>query len=71
MTPLKLTTFITAVANAISANLSDDDLNLTAAAFTQIGDTLATISLQRAICNTKNADGRENSAHEAATSNPQ
>ena len=51
MTPLELTSLITASANFIACNTDDDDcLGLIGAAFTQLGDTLTTISLQRAIC---------------------
>lgn len=41
---------VTLLANTIAANLSDDELALTAAVLTQLGDTLATIAAQRAIC---------------------
>ena len=53
MNPCELTASITALANAIACQLSDDDLELAAAIFTQLGDTLATISIQRSLCNKK------------------
>ena len=45
-----LTFAITTVANLLSENLSDDELALAAASFTQLGDTLATIATQRSFC---------------------
>jgi len=53
MNTCELTVGITAAANAIARGLSDDELSLAAAAFTQLGDTLATISVQRAMCRPK------------------
>lgn len=38
---------ITALANAIACHLADDELSLTASVFTQLGDTLSTIAIQR------------------------
>ena len=56
MTPLEITTSVTALANLIACNTPDDDeLSLLGAIFTQLGDTLATISIQRAICDKKNS----------------
>ena len=43
----KLTASITAVANGIACGLDTSQLNLLSAIFTQLGDTLATISAQR------------------------
>lgn len=48
--PLALTTAINTLAVAIAGNLSDDELVLCAAVLTQLGDTLATIATQRALC---------------------
>ena len=53
MNALELTSSITALANAIACQISDDELVLLAAVFTQLGDTLATISVQRDICEKK------------------
>lgn len=50
--PLALTTAINTLAVSLAQNLNDEDLDLTAAILTQLGDTLATISLQRARCKT-------------------
>lgn len=49
MNPCELSMNITVIANALAENLSDDDLAITAAAFTQLGDTLATIATSRAL----------------------
>ena len=50
MNPLKLTTTITALANAIACKLSVDQLNLLGVILTQLGDTIITIATQRSIC---------------------
>jgi len=50
MNPCELTLSITAFANAIAAELSDDELSVVAAVATQLGDTLATIAAQRSLC---------------------
>lgn len=50
MDSLNLTASVTVLANSIACRLSDDELNLAAAYFTQLGDTLATISVSRDIC---------------------
>ncbi len=47
MRPLPLTLSITLYANALACQINDDQLDLLAAIFTQLGDTLATISTQR------------------------
>lgn len=44
---LALTTSVNTLAVAIAAQLNDADLGLMAAILTQLGDTLATISVQR------------------------
>ena len=48
--PLALTTTVNSLAVAIAGRLNDEELDLTAAILVQLGDTLATISTQRAIC---------------------
>lgn len=55
MSPFELTTFINTTANAIACNMSDDELNLLSTVFSQLGDTLATISVQRSICTNSNS----------------
>ncbi|MGN0715421.1 MAG: DUF6774 domain-containing protein [Anaerovoracaceae bacterium] len=47
MQAFELTASITAVANGIACGLDINQLNLLSAIFTQLGDTLATISAQR------------------------
>lgn len=51
MNALQLTNFINTTANFIACNVDDDELNLLSAIFSQLGDTLTTISVQRSICN--------------------
>lgn len=41
---------VTALANALACQLSDNDLALAITIFSQIGTTLATIAAQRAVC---------------------
>ena len=53
MNALELTSSISALAIAIACQVNDDELDLLAAVFTQLGDTLATISVQRDICEKK------------------
>lgn len=48
--PLALTTGVNTLAVAISQQLDDGELELAAAVFAQLGDTLATIAVQRAVC---------------------
>ena len=48
--PLALTTTVNSLAVAISGPLNDEELGLVAAILVQLGDTLATIATQRALC---------------------
>lgn len=48
--PLALTTMVNSLAVAIAGQLSGEELDLAAAILVQLGDTLATISTQRALC---------------------
>ena len=48
--PLALTTAINTLAVAIAGELNDEDLALAAVILTQLGDTLATIGVQRSRC---------------------
>lgn len=50
MNSCELTASITALANALACQLSTDEVSLLGAAFVQLGDTLATIALQRTLC---------------------
>lgn len=50
MTPCEITATVTAVANFISCNFTDEQIDLLGAIFVQLGDTLATISAQNALC---------------------
>ena len=45
-----LTATITALANALACQLSEDELNLLGVTLTQLGDTLLTLATQRSIC---------------------
>ena len=50
MNACELTAAITAFANYLACQLTDDDLNLVGVTLTQLGDTLLTIATQRSIC---------------------
>ena len=50
MKALELTAAITAVANMVACGLTVGELAVVAGIFVQIGDTLATIAAQRALC---------------------
>lgn len=58
MNPCELTTGVTALANVLANSLTDDELELVAALFMQLGDTLATIAVQRSICSRSKANLR-------------
>lgn len=46
MNACELTLSITLLANAIASKVTDDEIELLAVIFTQLGDTLTTISVQ-------------------------
>ena len=48
--PLALTTSINTLAVAVAAQLNDNELNMVAAIFNQLGDTLETLAAQREFC---------------------
>jgi hypothetical protein len=50
LNPCQLTTLVTALANTLAQNLTDDQLEVFSAMTVQLGDTLGTISAQRSIC---------------------
>ena len=46
----ELTASITAIANWLACQLTEDELNLLGASLTQLGDTLITIATQKSFC---------------------
>ena len=50
MNSLELTGSVTALANAIACRLTPNEIALVAGILVQLGDTLATIAAQRALC---------------------
>ena len=50
MNYLELTMAVTALANAISCDLSVAEIALVAGLFVQLGDTLATIAAMKSVC---------------------
>lgn len=56
MNPCELTAAVTAVANTLACKLSDDELALLSAVLMQLGDTLATILVQKELCDKYNAE---------------
>ena len=59
MNPCKLTASITALANIFASGLSIEETTMLSTFFVQLGDTLATIATQRAICEA-NENKRQN-----------
>ena len=53
MNSCQLTASVTAIANALSSNLSVEETTLLATVLVQLGDTLATIATHRTICEAK------------------
>ena len=53
MNSLELTSAVTALANAIACRLTLNELALLAGILVQLGDTLATIAAQKALCEEK------------------
>ncbi len=51
--PLALTTAVNTLAAALARNLNNEELALWSAVLTQMGDTLATIAVQRQLCQRK------------------
>ena len=50
MNGCQLTAFVTAAANALAKNATQEQIELMAAVFTQLGDTLATIAVAQSAC---------------------
>ncbi|MGN1000036.1 MAG: DUF6774 domain-containing protein [Faecousia sp.] len=53
MNACNLTVAITALANTIACGLTTEEISLISAVFMQLGDTLATIAAQSALCQAK------------------
>ena len=53
MNTFELTSAVTVLANAIACRLTPEELGLVAGIFVQLGDTLATIAAQRALCDSQ------------------
>lgn len=60
MDDCELIVTVTAIACAISKNCSDDEISIMAAVFTQLGDTLATITTNRESRNQNNNNNNNN-----------
>ena len=50
MNACELTASVTAIANLLAQNFTDDELNILGVVLTQLGDTILTIVTQRSIC---------------------
>ena len=55
--PLALTTAVNTLATAMARCLDDSELAVAAAILTQLGDTLATIAVQRSLCSGETPSG--------------
>ena len=53
MNPCELTASVTALANALACRLNADELGLLSAVLLQLGDTLATIVVQKTLCSNR------------------
>lgn len=53
MNPCELTMAITALASTIACGRTAEEIDLLGALFVQLGDTLATIAAQKALCDDK------------------
>ncbi len=69
MNGCELISFITALACSMIQCFPDDDLELLAAAFTQLADTLATYLTQKSIKESKNDDDTCNNKNESKNCN--
>lgn len=58
MNGCELTASISALASLMAGKLSDSELALTAAVFTQLGDMLATLAVQRDLCRAVEQDAQ-------------
>ena len=56
MNSCEFVTYISALACTIAKDRSGDELELLAAVFNQLGDTLATIAVREEICTSKDTD---------------
>ena len=54
--PCELTVAITSLANIIASGLTTEEISLISSVFMQLGDTLATIAAQRALCQAAGSD---------------
>jgi serine/threonine protein phosphatase PrpC len=60
LSPEELVIFISTVSIAIAKDKSEEELNVLASVFSQIGDTLATIAAQREILEAANRGDSDN-----------
>lgn len=56
MNSCELVTFVTAAACSISNNFPPEELELLAAVFTQLGDTIATMLAHQELCSSSESD---------------
>ena len=50
MNGCSLTASVTAIANTLACNMTEDELTMLGVILTQLGDTLLTLAAQRSIC---------------------
>ena len=50
MNPCELTATITAIANWLACQLTEEELTMLGVSLTQLGDTILTIATQKSIC---------------------
>ena len=53
MTPLEMTSAVTALANALACGRTAEEIALMASLFVQLGDTMATVAAAGGLCDTQ------------------
>lgn len=64
MNPCELTASITAIANTLACNMTNDQLSVLGSSLTQLADTLFTIAAQRSISQSKEYLGITDSSNQ-------
>lgn len=64
MNPCELTASITAIANTLACNMTNDQLSVLGSSLTQLADTLFTIAAQRSISQPKEYLGITDSSNQ-------
>lgn len=63
MSPCELVSFVTAIACSIAKCCNEEEIEILSAVFVQLGDTLATINVQKGICQESSEDQPDKCFH--------